>query len=70
MTDAQIEVLRFEIAKLEVHTGDILVVKPAEKLNPEQIRQVGDVLNAMNLGVKTMVLPAEWGISVVREESE
>jgi hypothetical protein len=62
------EDLELRIGKLELRTGDILVLKTSAKLSPERLEVIASTFRELiPLNIRTVVLDGDdWQIAVLR----
>ena len=66
MEDKHVEVLRFEIAKLEIQPGDVLVLRVSHGLSEDAFAAIRSLFEKRN--VQILVIPKETDLSVVRAQ--
>lgn len=54
--EQNVEVVRMEIAKLEMRPGDVLVVRSSQRLSQEAMTRIGDVVRKAVPGQRVMVV--------------
>ena len=66
--DDKISFTKFEIAKLELHEGDMLVLRTDQHLTGDQVMHLKARLNEAFPGIKTMVLTSGLSLAVLQDK--